>query len=63
VRAAPDSAGGGLIEFLLFGGRGNYTWRSLTNTSALGVRGARKSVDAIKAATTNRTVVKKPKTF
>lgn len=32
-------------------------------TLALGVRGAMKSEAAIKAATTNATVVKKPKTF
>jgi hypothetical protein len=35
----------------------------LTNKSAPGVRGARKSVLAMKAARTKRTLVKKPKIF
>lgn len=42
---------------------GTYTWTSLTSTLALGVRGEMTSVHAIKAATTNATVVKNPKTF
>lgn len=40
-----------------------YTWRSLTKTSALGVRTLKKSVDAIRTAITKRTEVKEPKTF
>lgn len=40
-----------------------YTWISFTSTLALGVRGEMISVHAIKAATTNATVVKNPKTF
>lgn len=36
---------------------------SFTMTFALGVRGARRSENAIKAATAKQTVVKKPKTF
>lgn len=42
---------------------GTNTERSLTSTLALGVRGAVKSQTAIRAATANKTVVKKPKTF
>jgi hypothetical protein len=48
---------------LLGCGGQKYTWISLTEILALGVRAARKSVDATRAATMNTTVVKKPKTF
>ena len=40
-----------------------YTCTSLTVTFALGVRGARISEQAMRAATAKVTVVKKPKTF
>ena len=43
--------------------RGSYTCASFMETSALGVRGKRRSDEAIRAATMNATVVKKPKTF
>ena len=43
--------------------RGTDTWTSFVMTFALGVRGARRSEAAIKAATTKQIVVKKPKTF
>ena len=39
------------------------TWTSFTTTLALGVRGERRSEQAINAATTKQTVVKKPNTF
>lgn len=48
---------------IVMGLRGMYTWTSLTDTVAFGVRGAYKSEAAMKAATTKQTVVKKPKTF
>jgi hypothetical protein len=45
------------------GANGTYTCTSLTVMDALGVRGKRKSVLAIRAATMKQTVVKKPNTF
>ena len=45
------------------GRRETNTWTSFTMTFALGVRGARRSEHAIKAATVKQTVVKKPKIF
>lgn len=44
-------------------GAGSYTWTLVVFTVALGVLGAVKSEAAIRAATTNATVVKKPNTF
>lgn len=43
--------------------KGAYTSTELTDTLALGVLGAIRSVEAIKAATTKMTVVRKPKAF
>ena len=43
---------------------GTHTWTLVVlRTPTLGVRGARKSEAAIRAATTKATVVKKPKAF
>lgn len=66
MRAAANANGKVDVSktFDYFGERDAYTWTLVVlRTPTLGVRGLRRSEAAMKAATTNATVVKKPKAF